>query len=258
MTQRLESLANDFAENGYSGIGDKLREAVEEARNLGAPEQFPAEGPLAQKESPKFHSEIHPGRELARQKLIIVERVIKPLGLNEQEALSQLPSIFPRRKASYDRLHLMVPLLSPQFKGISFLSACEAAGFSVSDYLKEQIEGNKLQSWVDSREVYIPNSPHGFWAQDGTQWVREAPVNVRAELETNLDYVNLRGGTLWEGFALALLRPGIVRDKGWNFIGDSVYFDRVPCLFGWSAGLAFSAAKAGHADWCYRAFVCGR
>lgn len=256
MTQRLENEAMVW--DKYPEIAEGLTKLAARARTLGAPEQFPAVNSVTRKESPKFYPEISLEEDLANQRHIIIERLVRPLGIDEEDALKQLSFVFPGRKKPYNRLEHIVrtPILVPQLNGVSWLVACDKLGFTVSDYLRKEIEADRVQPWQDSRGIRAPGISHGIWVQDGTMFVNRKPVDVREELNSR-ENSDLDTGDLWRGFALALLRPDMVLNKGWDLIGDSVDSDRVPCVGGWDGRPRFLAGRDDGALPHFRAFVCG-
>lgn len=201
-------------------------------------------------ESPKVYPEISLEEEFERQRQIVIERVIKPLNMNEASSLSQLPSSFPERLISYDGLSLSVPLIPPKFKGVPWINIVDASGLVVSQYLRERIED--LKEWEDPRKIVLPDKPYATWVQDGSRYVYRKPIDVRQDLQEDE-----RGGNQWDGLALALFRPDMVKNMFWDLIGASVGSDGVPCLDWLGGGPGFDyyfSDAAGPGD---RALVCG-
>lgn len=259
--QEIDRLRKRLYQAGFPEVAQALDPVDERARVAGVPDLFPSSRQV-NLETQKVSPEIPLRRELKRQISVIIKRVIKPLELDEQKALEQLSASFPERQSFHDKFRLTIPLLVPQFEGVSWLSAVKAARFSVSDFLREMINIDQVHPWQDPRRVDVPNIPHGIWVQDGTLFVNRRAKDVRKELE-NKDYKDLLAGTLWDGFALALLRPDMVMYKGWDLIGDSVGSGHIPYLTylsRWLVRLGFGAHWDGYpyAYSDYRAFVCGR
>lgn len=260
MSANLEKLTGEWLarREEYPETAGFLEQAVLAAQEEGAPREF---GTVTASKSPeirKVYPEVPLEKDLAGQREIVIERVVKPLGLNVDNALKQLSFKFPARKPFYDDdgFHLTVPLIVPQFRGVSFLAMADAAGFYVLDSLRGQILAGEVHPWEDPRGVDVPDRSHGIWVQDGTQWVHRKPVDVRNQLQED-KYKALLTGGLVKGFAQALLRWDMVQGKGWDLIGDSVGTADVPYVLDWRAGWGFYARWGGDARPDFRAFVCG-
>lgn len=258
--QDLERVIGIWVENReqYPNTVGFLEQAVLAAQNENAPEVFGQKSTPKPPEFRKAYPERPLEEDLTEQRDIIIERVARPLGLNIDNTLEELSFEFPQRGSFYDNegYHLTVPIIVPQFRDASFLDMADAAGFYVSDYLRKQILAGEVKAWEDPRGVRISNRSHGIWVQDGTQWVNRKPRDVRTELQIEENKDLIPGGLI-RGFALSLLRWDMVKDKGWDLIGDSVGPGGVPYVHGWGDRPEFVADPDGHADPYFRAFVCG-
>lgn len=203
---------------------------------------------------PKYYPDIPENEEYDRQAGEVVNFADK-LGINETSCLKMLPTRFSRKQKVYDELHITRPLLTPKF-AIPWIEAVDKAGFLVSDYLRLHI--NEMETWKDPRYETVPKLPKTVRIQDGTQFKDGKPVDVRSELQNNNKYQKLLAGENWVGFYLALLRPDMVENMGWDIIGASVGSDSVLYLRRWFDQPRFNAHFDDGALPGFRALVRGR
>lgn len=204
--------------------------------------------------TPKYYPEIPENEEYDRQAGLAVNFADK-LGINETACLKLLPPRFSRKLKVYDDLYVTRPLLTPRFP-VSWIEAVDAAGFGVSDYLREHL--GAMEDWKDPREQTVPKLPRAVWIQDGTQFKYRKPVDVRSELQNNNKYQKLLAGEKWVSFNLALLRADMVANMGWDVIGTSVGAGSVLYLGGWGDRLRFGCNWVDFAGPGFRALVRGR
>lgn len=240
LAEEARKLQKEFAEEGHPGIASALdasaqalEATAEMAKKKSAPESF----------SPKENKESPLDAEWNRQAATMAKLFAEELGLSEEKYILTLPK-FPEKPASYDRLHLIVPLIGegrilPERKA-------ELSRIPLSDYLRGRI--SEVKDWKRS----TPKKAYTFWAQDGTRFVYMEPRDARNEL-TKPEV----GGNLSEGIDYWNLSPDIVKKNFFDLIGSSVGSDRVPYLGVWNGGPGLRARDVDLAVPGFRALVRG-
>lgn len=92
------------------------------------------------------------------------------------------------------------------------------AGISVYFDTKE------IKDWDENR-FKTPKLPYTAWLADGRRNLKKPVRDVRKNLASDE-----RGGTLYDGIALYLRKPNILRDNFLNFPGSKVGSGIFPCL----------------------------
>lgn len=168
----------------------------------------------------------------------------RELGLSEEKYLSSLPKFESQPGAFRGRFNIPVLVerrIAPQ---------CQAKLAGLDYYL----ENLAVFDWKDDSKGYkTPDTPHATWMQDGKKNLKEDVSTVRENFASDE-----RGATVYDGIALFIAHPEILKDHGIDLPGTSVESDRAPFLYQWYGGPKLSCDPIGYSHPGVGSASCGR
>ena len=166
------------------------------------------------------------------------------LGLTEEEYLESLPKFEEQPENFRGRFNIPVIVetrISPQRQAELAKLNYYIGGLSVTDWDK------------DPEKYKTPDKPYATWMQDGKQNLNKSVENVRKAFARDE-----RGATIYDGTALFIARPEILKDHYIDLPGTQVGSGSAPCLDLWHGGPMVSDYFVGRAGPRFGSASCGR
>lgn len=168
----------------------------------------------------------------------------KELNLSEREYLDSLPKFGPQPEQFQGRFNIPVVVETR----IPVKRQCELAR------IRYFLGGLKVTDWTDDSKGYrTPDRPYATWLQDGKKNLYRAVEAVRKELAEDE-----RGGTEFDGIALYIAHPQVLKEHFLDLPGTKVGPVSAPCLSLCFGGPRLYYRWVGDADPRFGSVSCGR
>lgn len=165
------------------------------------------------------------------------------LGLSDSVYLESLPRFTSQPEQFKERFDIPVVVETR----IPVIRQSKLAG--VNYFLK----GLEVKDWKkDPRKYKTPDDPYTTWMQDGKKNLNITVKNVR-----NYFAKDERGATEFDGIALYITHPEIIKDHGIDLPGTLVGSDRAPYLRLWDGGAELRCSHVDLADPDFGSASCG-
>ena len=240
----IEAMGHLFTSAGIKDLGPKTEDP-------GVPKKVEESQPITT-ETVKIYPEISLEQEWQRQadrllelgfhKELIVDG--KRIELTAQEYSDSLPKFEPQPESFKGRLN--TPVLAET--RISAKRQSELAG------IQYFLDGLNVKDWdKDPKKYKTPNSPYAVWTDEGARNMNRKVRDVRKKLAPDE-----RGGTEFDGIALYIVKPQVLKTRFLDLPGTAVGSDFAPGLALWRGRPRLNRGFVGSADPRFSSLVCGR
>ncbi len=236
MAANIERLAEEF-EKSYPEVAALLRADAQVARKLDVPETF--SNGVVPVEVPQ--------NEWERQAYNLANRFAAELGQSRDQYMAGLPKFTDQPEAYKGRFDAELLVQVPTQK-LTLARILEIAG--VTNYL----DLGKVKNWdKDPQKFKTPENIYIAWLHDGSRNKKRSVRDVRASL-----LADERGGTVYEGLALFIQNPDILKDHYLDLPGSQFGSDYAPSLNDWHGEPKLHASHVDNAYSHWGSVVVGR
>jgi len=166
------------------------------------------------------------------------------LRMTREEYIASLPQFTSQPEAFKCRFNIPVIVETR----VSPKRQCELAG------INPLLDTLECQDWSsDPKDYRTPDTPYVTWMNDGRPNLNTPVMTVREILEDDE-----RGGTIFDGIALYIVHPKILKDHFLDLPGTQFGLDKAPYLFDRDGQPRLYYRKVDGADSSYGSVVCGR
>lgn len=222
MSERLNREAFVWDSHEYPEIGNMLRAAAAAAKRMDAPEEFSAAG--ARETEVKVESktpELDIETEWSKQAALLAELFASELDMSRDEYTESLPRFYPQPEAYKGKLDS--PLIVPVHPELGIDRTVRIAG--ITPYY----DADGTKDWKDRRHGFTtPQVSYTTWVDDGSRSLGMSVDAVRKNLA-----IDERGGTVFDGLALYLKNPDILKQYYLDLPGSQTGSDDAPDLRLW-------------------------
>lgn len=175
----------------------------------------------------------------------LAELFASELGMSRGEYIASLPAFLPQPDAYKGRFD--IPLIVPVYPKLGLDKILRIAG------IKPYHNASEITDWQDRSHGFItPQVPYTTWVDDGSGSLGKTVGAVRNHLAADE-----RGGAVFDGLALYLKNPGILKKRFLDLPGSHVAYISAPSLSLWlgkpslrsgwviNAGSHFGSVRAG-------------
>ena len=150
----------------------------------------------------------------------LADHFASELGQSKNQYMDSLPKLNPQPENYGDRFDLPMIVQTPTRK-LTLARMCEIVG--IVNYLSDPKE---LKDWQkDSGKFKTPANSYITWLNDGSRNKERSVEDVRKSL-----LEDERGGTVYDGLALFIQNPDILKSHYLDLPGSQYGSDRAPCL----------------------------
>lgn len=212
MAVELEKLAQYYQTKGNQPRANLYTALAAEERAIGGLETVQII------ETPKTSLEA----EWVKQANRLADLFAAELGFSKEEYMDKLPKFRSQPESYQGRFNIPLLVQTPVGKLI-LPRMCEIAG--VISYL----DSKKVKDWQkDPNKFKTPVTPYVTWLHDGSMNLGRKIMDVRIGLAADE-----RGGTVYDGLALFVQNPDILKHHYLDLPGSEVSSDYAPCLNFW-------------------------
>lgn len=168
------------------------------------------------------------------------------LGLSRDQYMDGLPRFSSQPKSYRGRFDTPL-LVQTSSDKLTLARMLEVAG--IVNYLFTEVKG-----WqIDPAKFKTPEGPYATWLHDGLRNLDKSIKDVRAGLVSDE-----RGGTIYDGVALVIQNPDILKDCFLDLPGSQYRSDDAPCLFLWDGHPGLNDRPVNYAHFEFGSVVAGR
>jgi len=170
-----------------------------------------------------------------------------PLGRSRDEYMEGLPRFSEQPYGCRGRFEIQLLVQTPTRK-LDLVRMLALTG--VTNYL----EPKNVKDWQeDSGKFRTPDAPYVTWVNDGSKNLNRSVQDVRNNLASDE-----RGGTVFDGLALFIQKPNILKAQYLDLPGSQVGSGRAPSLNLWHGQPRLGAGFVDVADPEWGSVVAGR